>query len=478
MIIMKNNLISLTDAFELPRKDVKKYYSKYLNKGIPKYLNILGFDNYEVLYSDGCYVYTKCGRKILDFTAGQSVLNLGHNNPRILAAKKKYCDAKYTDICKAFMSPVAAALAKNLADLCPGDLKLSFFCNSGAEAVEGALKLAEKYHYPDRTKIIYTDISYHGKTHAALSVSGCEASKIYFKQLPDCQCVKYGDFDEFAKLVETDVRENHGKCGISAFILEAIHAEGVILPPADYLPAVRRLCDKYEIILIIDEVFCGFGRTGKMFAFEHFNIIPDVITVSKGMSGGKATIGAYITTDKIYDKVYGKLNESMMHTTTYGGFGEECAVAIEALNIIVDENIPERANRLGCLLSEKLKKLENKYPDLIKETRSIGLLGAVEFKPLQNKIIELLRKNKSVDNLFDGIITGFIVSQLLEQFNILTFAGQHQMNCLFINPPLIAAESDIDYFIESLDKLLAGGIVNLVTKYIEMRVKRKISIIF
>ncbi len=473
---MKNTLIKLEDTEKISKKDIKKYYFRHVNTGIPKFLNMLGFDEIEPEYSEGIYIYTKCGRKICDLTGGISVLNLGHNHPRILNARKKFNENKRMEVWKAFLSPYLAILSKNLSTISPGDLNYPFFCNSGAEANEGALKIAEKYQGTEKKVIVYTDISFHGKTHATLAVSGCETSRKYFKLLDDCISIPYGDWKAFEDLIKSRCKGNSLKNDITAIILEAIHAEGVIIPPEGYLKNIRRLCDKYGILMIIDDIFCGFGRTGKMFSFEHENIIPDIFTVSKSLGGGKASISAYIARDHIFRKAYGKVKDAMIHTTTFNGLGEECYTAIEAINVLVEEGLVENSKNMGEYFLVKLSGLKNKHPKIIKDVRGIGLLLCIELQKPAEKVIRILGKMSSLVNEFsEGFLTGVLLSLLMHKYNILVFAGQHNKNNLIINPSLIINKENIDYFLNSLDSLLSIGVVNMVKEYTVMKVKNLVS---
>ncbi len=469
---MKYPLIRREEIEGIPGKDILEYYLKHVNTGIPKFLNMLGLDKIEPQYSEGIYIYSKCGRKIYDFTGGISVLNLGHNHPRILKARREFNQKKTPEVWKAFLSPYLAVLSRNLAAICPGDLNYPFFCNSGAEANEGALKIAEKYQGKKKNKIIYTDISFHGKTHATLSISGCETSRAHFKLLDNCISIPYGDWHAFERVIKANCGQDAKDNGIIAIILEAVHAEGVVIPARGYLKNLRRLCDEYGILMIIDDIFCGFGRTGRMFSFEHEDIIPDILTVSKSLGGGKASIAAFISRDHIFKRAYGDIKDSMMHTSTFNGLGEECYTAIEAINIMVDEKIAENAREMGEYFLERLLGLKLKYPGLIKDVRGIGLLLTVELEMPGERLMRMLSGMSSfIGEFSEGFLSGVILSQLLYRHNILICSGQHTKRNLWINPSLIINKSQIDYFIGSFNDILSRGVINLCKDYACMRMK-------
>lgn len=473
---MRDRLIKLEEIDSISIHTVKEYYLNHVNTGIPKILSMLCFDKLEVAYAEGIYIYTKDGQKIHDFTGGFSVLNLGHNHPRILKARQAFNEKKSMEIWKTFLSPYLAVLSKNLAAISPGDLNYAFFCNSGAEANEGALKLAEKYQSAEKKKIIYTDISFHGKTHATMSVSGSETSRKHFKLLDDCVSIPYGDDDAFEHLIKSCSKGRSGGNDIIAIIVEAIHGEGVIIPPKGYLKRIRKLCDEHNILMIIDEIFCGLGRTGKMFSFEYEEIIPDIFTIAKSLGGGKASIGAYITKDHIYKAAYGSLKDSMIHTTTFNGLGEECYTAIEAVNILVEEGLVENSAKMGDYFLSRLNTLKHKHHDIIKDARGTGLLLCVELRQPASEIVNSLGDISSFANQFmDGFLSGIVLSLLMHKHNILVFPGPNDKSSLMIIPPLIVEKEHVDYFIDSLDDLLSMGILNMVKAYSRLKIKHMIS---
>ena len=473
---MKESLITLEDLDNLPLKTIRDYYLKHVNKGIPKFLSMLCLDGLAIEYAEGMYIYTKCGRKIYDFTGGFSVLNLGHNHPRIMRARRQFNEKKQLEIWKTFLSPYLAALSKNVAAVSPGDLNYVFICNSGAEANEGALKLAEKYQGTGKNKIIYTDLSFHGKTHATMSVSSVEPSRKYFKLLDNCVSVPYGDWHAFEQIIQKSSDGNSKDNDIIAIILEAVHAEGVVIPPSGYLQNIRRLCDEHNILMIVDDVLCGFGRTGKMFSFEHEDIIPDIFTVAKSLGGGKASVGAYVARDNIYNRAYGRLQDSMIHSSTFSGLGEECYTAIEAVNVLVEEGLVDNSREMGEYFLEKLNDLKDKHSGTIEDVRGIGLLICIELKRPADKMVKLIENiSTAIKDFSDGFLTGIIVSLLVHKYNILVTPGPHEKRVIMIIPPLIVSRSEIDYFLTSIDELFSMNIVSMVKAYSSLKVRNMIS---
>lgn len=459
---MTEKLIKTNEIDQLPQKELEQMYEKYVNPGMLKFFDLLGFKEIRPIRAAGMYIYTKDNRKILDFSGGRGVLNYGHNHPRLSEIRQKMERDEIPIVWKDFVSPYLAVLSKNLATICPGDLNYSFFCNSGAEANEGAMKIAEKYQGKEKNIFIAAANSFHGKTHATLSVSGCEESKKYFKLLDNCLFVPYGDYDALTQAVAERSFSPQDENDICAVILESVHAGNVIIPPAGYLRKVRELTKQKNIILILDEVFTGFGLTGKLFAFEHEGIVPDVITLSKTLGGGKATIAAYVVRDHIFKKAYGAVRDSLIHTTTYNGFGNECLTAIEAINILFEENLIENSKIMGEYLLSQLKNLKEKYPEIIKDARGIGMLCGLEFYPYLPKVGGFLKQNKIfLGDMFDNYVTGAIISELLCEYNILTFSSPHYSNLLHLQPPLIVKKEEIDQVIQAMDSILSKGLLRL-----------------
>ncbi len=457
-------MITLDEVNNLKPEDIKELYLKYSNSGLYKVFNILGLAGLEPVSAEGIYIYCKNDKKIYDFTAGNCVLNLGHNHPRILKARNLFNSKKYMEVWKFFPSPYLGALSKNLASILPDEINNSFFCNSGAEANEGALKIAQKFQGKKKNKIVYTDIGFHGRTHATLSVSGGDATREYFNKLEGCLVCKYDDADDFERVVES--RKNQGE-DICAIILESMVASKVEVPSKGYLKKIREICDKNNILMIIDEVWTGFGRTGKMFAFQYDDVVPDIITTSKSLGGGKASIAAYIVKDEIFKKAYGSLKDYNIHSTTYNGLGEECFTAIESLNIFSDGKIVQNSFDMGMHLKHGLINLQQKYPKMIEEVRGLGLAVGVKLKVPGEFAFKLLSKinNEFKEKVGDGIFSAIIINQLLTRYNILVSVHPHVPSQIALTPPLIIKKDEIDYFLNSLDNLLSKGWTKIISNF-------------
>ncbi len=312
--------------------------------------------------AEGLYLYGPDGKRYADLISGIGVSVVGHRHPRVVQAIKDQVDRHlHVMVYGEYIQSPVNALAEQLTRHLPSSLNCCYFVNSGAEANEGALKLAKRY--TGRTEIVSCRGSYHGSTHGALSVSGNEVKKRAFRPLlPDVRFIRFGEIDDL----------QHITSRTACVILETIQGDaGVRIPSREYMQALRKRCDDTGTILILDEIQCGMGRTGKLFAFEHFGIVPDILTVAKAFGGG-LPIGAFIAHREImktlsYDPMLG-------HITTFGGNPVCCAAALATLSVIIDEELISGVEEKGRLFERYLK-----HP-AIREIRRIGLLFAVDFE--------------------------------------------------------------------------------------------------
>jgi acetylornithine/succinyldiaminopimelate/putrescine aminotransferase len=311
--------------------------------------------------AEGIYLYGPDGKRYTDLISGIGVSVIGHRHPKVIAAIKNQLDKHlHVMVYGEYIQAAPNLLAKKLADVLPENLNCCYFVNSGTEANEGALKLAKRF--TGRTEIISCRKSYHGSTHGSLSVSGNEVKKLAFRPLlPDVRFIEFGNLDDVDQITE------HTAC----VIMETVQGDaGVRIPTSVYLKAVRKKCDDTGTILILDEIQCGMGRTGKLFAFEHFGIVPDILTVAKGFGGG-LPIGAFIANKKMMGTF--TTDPMLGHITTFGGNPVCCASALATLNVILDEQILKYVEEKGRLFERYLKHRS------IKEIRRIGLMLAVDF---------------------------------------------------------------------------------------------------
>jgi len=392
-------------------------YKAYVNPGLARVMKLSGSP--VAVRAQGTTVWDHAGKAYLDFAGGYGVFTLGHAHPRVVAAVKAQLDVMPLS-CKTMPDALVGKLARELAQITPGDLAISFFCNSGAEAVEGALKLARAA--TKRVKIAATENAFHGKTLGALSVSGREAYKAPYRPLlENVAHVPFGDAGALEGALD----------GAAAFIVEPVQGEGgVNVPPRGYLARARELCDRAGALLIADEVQTGLGRCGTLFACDAEGVVPDVLTLAKGLSGGVAPIGAYVARPSVWNAAYGKA--PLLHTSTFGGNPLACAAALAGLDVLRDENLVSNARERGEQLLAGARGIADAYPEVIREVRGRGLLVGVELR------------NEGYG--------GTIIPEMLKA-GVTAAWTLNAQRVIRMEPPLIVTRAEVD---RALDALRAG----------------------
>lgn len=380
------------------------------------YLPVFARYNIVLDHGDGPYVYDTKGKKYIDFLAGIAVNVVGHNYKPLVDAVSKQA-GKMIHCSNLYYTEVQVEAAEKLKKL--SGMDKVFFGNSGAEANEGAIKLARKYATnidPEKIQIISALHSFHGRTLATLTATGQEHYHHGFGPLPaGFDYVPYNDIQAL------EAKMSDKTCAV---MLEAIQGEGgVHVPDPDYLPKVRALCDKYNAVLIFDEVQCGMGRTGTFFGCQQFGVKPDIVTLAKGLAGG-VPIGAFMATDKVASAFH-----AGDHGSTFGGNPLACAAACVVLDALIDGNLMENAKEIGAYLQSKFEEYKAKYPNLIKEVRGRGLILGME----------LTRPGREIAN--ECLDYGAIIN--CTAGNVLRFV-----------PPLNITKAHVDELISVLDKVL------------------------
>lgn len=340
----------------------------------------------DVARAEGLYLYTPEGKRYTDLISGVGVSNTGHRHPKVVKAIKDQLDQHlHVMVYGEFVQASPNRLAKKLSSLLPDKLSCCYFTNSGTEANEGALKLAKRY--TGRTELISCRGAYHGSTHGSLSVSGNEVKKFAFRPLlPDVQFIDFNREEDLKQITEKT----------ACVIIETIQGDaGVRIPSKHYLEALRKKCDATGTLLIFDEIQTGMGRTGKMFAFEHYGVVPDILTSAKALGGG-LPIGAFIASYQIMQSL--TTDPMLGHITTFGGNPVSCAAALATIKVIEAEKLLETAEGKGFLFEELLQH------GRIKEIRRKGLLFAIEFETAEEvaTVVQECLKN--------GIITFWFLS--------------------------------------------------------------------
>jgi acetylornithine/succinyldiaminopimelate/putrescine aminotransferase len=462
----KPKLISVEEAKGMDVVRMTDLFKTHQNPGQLHFMKLLGFHKIKVERAEGMYYIDQNGRKILDFFGGFGSLAFGHNHPRILEARKKFQDEKRHEIAIAFMSQYATALAHNIAACSPGDLDMVFLGSSGSEAMEAAVKVAERAAGPKRPKIVYAENSFHGKTKGVLSITDGQLYRGEFKLVGNTVRVPFGDIEAIENAFRSDPE-------IGTIVLETIQGGGGIIQAApEFWTRLRALCDQYGVIWVADEVQCGLGRTGKFYAFEHYGVVPDVTALAKSLGGGKTAMGAMIARRDIFMKAYGTPKTAMIHApATFGGMGEACATSIEALNILYDEGLIDNAADVGDYLLDRLTALKAKYPSIIKDVRGRGLMIGLEFHDFSQTLPMVLRPVVAMlDDKLKGSLSGFVGALLLRDYDCLVAFTEYNRNVIRLEPPLICTRENVDTFIDALDSLLGRGIVSIVKDFVKSQV--------
>ena len=462
----KPDLLTVEDAKALNVTEMTELFKAHLNPGQLHFMKLLGFHKVKIERAEGMYYVDQGGRKILDFFGGFGSLALGHNHPRVIEARKRFQDEHRHEIAMAFMSQYAAALAHDLALCSPGDLDMVFLGSSGSEAMEAALKVAERAAGPKRPLIVYAENSFHGKTKGVLSITDGPLYRGEFRLLDNGIKVPFGDIDAIENAFKA-----HPEIGV--ICLETVQGGGgIITADADYWQKLRKLCDEYGVIWIADEVQCGLGRTGRFYAFEHYGVVPDVTALAKSLGGGKTAMAAMIAKRDIYMKAYGTPKTAMIHAqATFGGIGEACITAIETLNVLYDEGLIDNSADTGAYLTSELKRLQAKYPNIIKDVRGQGMMVGLEFEDFSQTLPAVLRPMVSVlDDKLKGSLSGFVGALLLRDYDVLVAFTEYNRNVIRLEPPLICGREHVDQFIEAFDSLLGRGIVAIVKDFVKSQV--------
>lgn len=380
------------------------------------YLPVFARYNIVLDHGDGPYVYDTKGKKYIDFLAGIAVNVVGHNYKPLVDAVSQQA-SKMIHCSNLYYTEVQVEAAEKLKKL--SGMDKVFFGNSGAEANEGAIKLARKYATnidPEKIQIISALHSFHGRTLATLTATGQDHYHHGFGPLPaGFDYVPYNDIQAL------EAKMSDKTCAV---MLEAIQGEGgVHVPDPDYLPKVRALCDKYNAVLIFDEVQCGMGRTGTFFGCQQFGVKPNIVTLAKGLAGG-VPIGAFMATDKVANAFH-----AGDHGSTFGGNPLACVASCVVLDALIDGNLMENAKEIGAYLQSKFEEYKAKYPNLIKEVRGRGLILGME----------LTRPGREIAN--ECLDYGAIIN--CTAGNVLRFV-----------PPLNITKAHVDELISVLDKVL------------------------
>jgi len=437
--------------------------SQYLNPQLPRMLHAIGFDRvYE--RAEGAYLYDTDGHRYADFLAGFGVFSVGRNHPVVRQALRDLLDAEPADLVQFDTPLLPGLLAEKLLAKAPG-LDRVYFCNSGTEAVEAALKFAR--YATGRQRIVYCDHAFHGLTTGSLSVNGSAEFRRGFDPLLPDTVIPFGDLDA----LEAELR----KGDVAGFLIEPVQGKGVAVSPPGFLPAAHALLHEHGALLICDEVQSGIGRTGRFFAYQHDDVEPDIVTVAKALSGGFVPVGATLAKAWIFDKVYSSIDRVLVHDSTFGSNAAAMTAGLASLAVIEDEHLVENAERTGAALREALQLLVDKY-ELLAEVRGRGLMIGLEFGRPRSM------RPRAAWNMLQaarrGLFAQTVVVALFQRHRILTQVSGDFMEVIKLIPPLTIGDAEVDLFrdafVDVMDDASRGS--GLIWDFGQTLVKQAVSV--
>ena len=403
-------------------------------------LRTIGFDR-TWKRAQGQYLYDADGNRYLDMLGGFGMFNVGRNNARVREALVETLARETPGSVQLGVSLLPGLLAERLLALTPPRLEKVLFTNSGTEAIEAALKLGRAA--TGRSRVLSVEHAFHGLTLGALSAAGdTHFTDRFGPLLPDFDRVPFGDVDALEREL--------GRDDVAVFLVEAVQGKGVNLPPPGYLEAAQGLCRRHGTLFAVDEVQTGFGRTGKLFAFEHWNLEPDLVTVAKSLSGGYVPVGALLMAQRVYDAVFDSLEHSVSHGSTFAPNDLAMAAGLATLRELADEQLVERSARLGELLLERTRPLVDAHR-AVADVRGLGLLWAMEFAESEGGSLSW----RVMERVQPGLFAQLVVVPLFTRHRILSQVAGHDMAILKAIPPLVVTEEDVDWFATALEDVVA-----------------------
>ena len=414
----------------------------HLNPQLGRIVRTLGLDKRWVA-GEGAHLIDAQGDRYLDLLSGYGVFAIGRNHPEAIAAVRDTMAAHTANLPQLGVTLLSGVLAEQLLARAPGSVAAMVPANSGTEAVEAAIKISRAA--TGRTRVLFAEHAFHGLTLGALSLNGNDEFRDGFGPLlPGCEAVPFGDVDALERELE--------RGDVAAFVVEPVQGKGVNLPPDGYLAAAQRLCRDAGTLLVCDEVQTGIGRTGRFLALEHWGLEPDLICLSKALSGGLVPVGAVLVSRAAFDAVFDGMERAVRHGSTFGGNDLAAAAALATLRVLDDEGLVARAERLGALLLELTSPLVERY-EVVSDVRGLGLMWAIEFGPPEGGARRSIWN--AAERAQPGIFSQLIVGPLFHEHRILCQVAGHRMNVVKALPALVVEEDEIRRFAAALEDVVA-----------------------
>jgi ornithine--oxo-acid transaminase len=412
--------------------DEHELWAKTINPQFVRVLRTIGFDR-KWVRGEGAHIYDADGNSYLDLLGGFGMYNVGRNNRNVRAALIEALELDTPGMLAMGVTALPGLLANELLQRTPPRIERCLFTNSGTEANEAAIKLGRAA--TKRTRVISADHGFHGLTLGSLSANGNgEFTRRFQPLLPDFDQVPFGDLDA----LEHELRRED----VAVFIVEPIQGKGINLPPSGYLPGVQELCRRYGTLFCVDEVMTGFGRTGTMFAFEHWGLEPDLVTVAKSLSGGYVPVGALLMARAVHEAVFDSMPHALSHGSTFAPNELAMVAGLAMLHELDEHDLVVRSARLGEKLLELTRPLADEF-DVVKDVRGKGLMWAIEFEGDS-------RMYRMLDRAQRGLFAQLVVVPLFTEHRILTQVAGHDMAVVRILPPFVLTDDDLADFAGAL----------------------------
>jgi ornithine--oxo-acid transaminase len=415
-------------------------FDRYLNSQLVRVLKTIGYD-VDYVRGEGPYLFDVRGERYLDLLSGFGVFAMGRNHPTVAAALRQVLDAQLAGMVQMDVSLLAGLLAEKLCERLPW-LDKAFFCSSGAEAVEGAIKFARAA--TRRTKIVFCDHAFHGLTLGALSLNGDTLFRSGFEPLlGECVRIPFNDIVALERALAGN--------DVAAFIFEPIQGKGVNLPDDGYLAEAQRLCRKHGTLFVADEIQTGLGRTGRFVACDHWGLQPDMVLFAKALSGGFVPVGAIVMRKAIFDRMFDRMDRAVVHGSTFSKNDMAMAAGLATLAVFEEERLIERAADLGERLIGELRRRLAGF-EFVKDVRGKGMMIAVEFGPPRS--LRLKAAYAMLDTANKGLFCQLILIPLFKRHRILAQVAGHNMPVIKLLPPLVISEADATWIGDAFEDVI------------------------
>ena len=434
----------IAELFVQCERDRYALHGRHLDEQMVKVLRTIGYD-VGFCRGEGQYLYDREGNRYLDLLSGFGVFAIGRNHPAVRDALKCVLDGKLPNLVQMDVSTLAGVLAERLLARVP-HLDKAFFANSGAEAVEAAIKFARAA--TGRSGIVYCDHAFHGLSCGALSLNGDDVFRAGFGPLlPDCHRIPFNNLFALEKALRARK--------MAAFIVEPIQGKGVNLADDDYLRNACDLCRRHGTLFVADEIQTGLGRTGRFLAVEHWNVEPDMVLLAKALSGGHVPVGAVLTRKWIFERVFDRMDRAVVHGSTFGKNDLAMAAGLATLDVLMSEGLMDNAARTGDYLSRGLAAMRARY-NLLKDVRGKGLMIGIEFGCSKSSL-KLQASWNLLEAANKGLFCQLITIPLFRDHRILSQVAGHGSHTIKLLPPLVISKSDCDWILHAFDAVIAGG---------------------